>query len=416
MDITHNPLWHMLPVAVMVVRDGVIQHVNQACQVLFEADSAEQMVGHPTTEFVHPVDQQRSSGRNQRVASAPESGIPNKSTEIRIRTCRGQLRMALFTSVAAEVDGLPSVLICGTDMTHQSEIQAQLRESEQHFRRLFENMRDVYYRTNAQGVVLHVGPGVRHVLGYDPQEIVGRTAESYYPQSSDRDAFKAAIQAHGAVSDFPGQMVRKDGRVIDISISSQAVFDDDGNFAGVEGIYRDITQRKNLERELHRMASTDTLTGMANRRVFLERAEAAFQLASTESQPLALLMLDLDHFKQINDHLGHLEGDRVLIAFAQAVQLLLRADDTVGRLGGEEFGVLLPGSGHDGALAIAVRILQHIRDLSLPGPHGQPVQVTTSIGLACQLPTDRSLRDLLDRADQALYQAKRQGRDRCACA
>jgi PAS domain-containing protein len=93
--------------------------------------------------------------------------------------------MALFTSVAAEVDGLPSVLICGTDMTHQSEIQAQLRESEQHFRRLFENMRDVYYRTNAQGVVLHVGPGVRHVLGYDPQEIVGRTAESYYPQSSD---------------------------------------------------------------------------------------------------------------------------------------------------------------------------------------------------------------------------------------
>jgi diguanylate cyclase (GGDEF)-like protein len=182
-------------------------------------------------------------------------------------------------------------------------------------------------------------------------------------------------------------MVRKDGRVIDISISSQAVFDDDGNFAGVEGIYRDITQRKNLERELHRMASTDTLTGMANRRVFLERAEAAFQLASTESQPLALLMLDLDHFKQINDRLGHLEGDRVLIAFAQAVQLLLRADDTVGRLGGEEFGVLLPGSGHDGALAIAVRILQHIRDLSLPGPHGQPVQVATSIGLACQLPT-----------------------------
>jgi diguanylate cyclase (GGDEF)-like protein/PAS domain S-box-containing protein len=416
MDITHNPLWHMLPVAVMVVRDGVIQHVNQACQVLFEADSAEQMVGHPTTEFVHPVDQQRSSGRIQRVASAPESGIPNKSTEIRIRTCKGQLRMALFTSVATEVDGLPSVLICGTDMTHQSEIQAQLRESEQHFRRLFENMRDVYYRTNAQGVVLHVGPGVRQVLGYDPQEIVGRTAESYYPQSSDRDAFKAAIQAHGAVSDFPGQMVRKDGRVIDISISSQAVFDDDGNFVGVEGIYRDITQRKNLERELHRMASTDTLTGMANRRVFLERSEAAFQLASTESQPLALLMLDLDHFKQINDHLGHLEGDRVLIAFAQAVQLLLRADDTVGRLGGEEFGVLLPGSGHDGALAIAERILQHIRDLSLPSPHGQPVQVTTSIGLACQLPTDRSLRDLLDRADQALYQAKRQGRDRCACA
>lgn len=143
MVLSDTPLWHMLPVAVLVVRDGVIQHVNPACQVLFEADAVEQMVGHPTTEFVHPVDQQRSSGRIQKVASAPDSGIPNKSTEIRIRTCRGQLRMALFTSVATEVDGLPSVLICGTDMTHQSEIQAQLRESEQHFRRLFENMQDV---------------------------------------------------------------------------------------------------------------------------------------------------------------------------------------------------------------------------------------------------------------------------------
>ncbi len=409
-------LLHLLPAAVLVTQEGAIRFANAASMELLEAPSIDSLIGRLSGDFVHPLDQVRSTNRIQQVAVPEQAGRPNKSSEFRIRTERGNLRMVLISSVAIEWDGAPAVLMCGMDMTHQSEIEAQLRESEQNFRRLFENMQDVYYRTDAQGVVLHVGPGVRRVLGYDPQEIIGRTAESYYPQSSDRDAFKAAIQTHGAVSDFPGQMVRKDGRVIDISISSQAVFDEEGRFAGVEGIYRDITQRKNLERELHRMASTDTLTGMANRRVFLERAEAAFAHARTEGQPLALLMLDLDHFKQINDRLGHLEGDRVLIAFAQSVQQLLRADDTVGRLGGEEFGVLLPRSGYDDALAIAERILQHIRDLSLPGPHGQPVQVTTSVGLACLLPPDRSLRDLLDRADQALYQAKRQGRDRCACA
>ena len=177
-----------------------------------------------------------------------------------------------------------------------------------------------------------------------------------------------------------------------------------------------VAWRAEAEAELQLQAQTDPLSGLLNRRGWDSHATPLWSHAKRHGLPLGLVMLDLDHFKQINDHMGHLEGDRVLIAFAQAVQLLLRADDTVGRLGGEEFGVLLPGSGHDGALAIAVRILQHIRDLSLPGPHGQPVQVTTSIGLACQLPTDRSLRDLLDRADQALYQAKRQGRDRCACA
>src|SRR5690606_4287196 len=162
-------------------------------------------------------------------------------------------------------------------------------------------------RTDAQGVVQQVGPGVRRVLGYEPQQIEGRTAESYYPQTSDRDAFKAAILAHGEVSDFPGQMVRRDGQVIDISISSRALYDHDGRFAGVEGIYRDVTQRKNLERELQRLATTDMLTGMFNRRAFLDCSESLYAESLRSGEPLTLLMLDLDHFKSINDRFGHLE-------------------------------------------------------------------------------------------------------------
>lgn len=407
-------LLQMLPAAVIVTQDGAIRFANAASVELLEAPNTESLIGRLSGDFVHPMDQVRSSNRIQQVAVPEQAGRPNKSSEFRIRTARGNLRMVLISSVAMEWDGAPAVLMCGLDMTHQSEIEAQLRESEQNFRRLFDSLQDVYYRTNAQGVVQHVGPGVRRVLGYEPHEIEGRTAESYYPQSTDRDAFKAAIMEHGEVSDFPGQMVRRDGTVIDISISSHALYDHAGNFAGVEGIYRDVTQRKNLERELQRLATTDMLTGIANRRAFLETAESAYAHSCRSGEPLTLLMLDLDHFKSINDRFGHLEGDRALVAFAQAVKSQLRASDAVGRLGGEEFGVLLPLTTLAEGLEAAARILHSVRALELTDDTGQSYRITTSLGVGAFRQSDRSLRDMLDRADQALYLAKRRGRDQIA--
>jgi len=407
-------LLHMLPAAVLVTQDGAIRFANAASVELLEAPSADSLIGRLPGDFVHPIDQVRSSHRIQQVAVPGQAGRPNKSSEFRIRTALGNLRMVLISSVATDWDGAPAVLMCGLDMTHQSEIEAQLRASEQNFRRLFDSLQDVYYRTNAQGVVQHVGPGVRRVLGYEPHEIEGRTAESYYPHSTDRDAFKAAILADGEVSDFPGQMVRRDGQVIDISISSHALYDHAGNFAGVEGIYRDVTQRKNLERELQRLATTDMLTGIANRRAFLETAESAYAHSCHSGEPLTLLMLDLDHFKAINDRYGHLEGDRALVAFAQAVKSQLRASDAVGRLGGEEFGVLLPLTTLAEGLEAAHRILQSVRALQLSDDTGQAYRITTSLGVGAFRQSDRSLRDTLDRADQALYLAKHRGRDQIA--
>ncbi|MBV7543090.1 sensor domain-containing diguanylate cyclase [Acidovorax sp. sic0104] len=407
-------LLQALPAAVLVTQNGVVRFANAAGAQLLGFTEPDSLRGQMLAHFVHPLDQRRSHRRVQEVAGAEQAGRPNKASEFRVRTLQGHLRMVLVSSVAIDWHGGPAVLMTGMDMTHQSEIEAELRESEQNFRRLFETMQDVYYRTNAQGVVQQVGPGVRRVLGYEPHEIEGRTAESYYPHSSDRDAFKAAILAHGEVSDFPGQMVRRDGQVIDISISSHALYDPAGNFAGVEGIYRDVTQRKNLERELQRLATTDMLTGMANRRAFLECAESVYAHSLGNGEPLTLLMLDLDHFKSINDRFGHLEGDRALVEFAQAVKSQLRASDVVGRLGGEEFGVLLPLTAIEEGLEVAARILASICALRLTDDTGQAYGITASMGLGAFRHTDRSLRDALDRADQALYLAKHRGRNQVA--
>lgn len=419
----HSPELHTdtldaLPTPAVVAVSGQIVHANPACLALLEAEQLDQVLGRTYSDFTHPMDRVRARRRVQALSLGEPLGQRNLSTHYRMQTCCGNTRMVLLASAKVLWQGQSALLVSGIDMTHLDRLQHEMQESERNYRRLFEKMQDVYYRTDAQGVVQHVGPGVRRVLGYEPHEIEGRTAESYYPQSKDRDAFKVAIQAHGEVSDFPGQMVRRDGQVIDISISSHALYDQHGAFAGVEGIYRDVTQRKNLERELHRLASTDMLTGLSNRRVLLEAAESLF-LASAQQDgpgaphPPALLILDLDHFKAINDQHGHLEGDRALIEFAAVVRTELRSSDVVGRMGGEEFAVLLPDTRGEEAEAIAQRILQQLRRRQLwsdgtPSPRG----MTASIGVATRLPSDRHLRDWLDRADKALYQAKHQGRDR----
>ena len=400
----------MLPNAVMVIAGGRIAHANTACVALLEAGGPEQVVGRNALDFVHPLDQTRSQHRTSGLSA---TDIANTPTQMRIRTCLGHLRMLLICSRAIVHDGAPAVLVSGMDMTGLSDMEAQLRESERSFRELFENMQDVYYRTDATGVVVNVGPAVRRVLGQEPEEIIGRKAEAWYPAEADRDALKQAIMAFGEVSDFPGQMVRKDGRIIDISISSRALRDAQGNFTGVEGLWRDVTQRKMLERELQRMAHTDPLTGSANRRAFLQHAEACLARFRQGGTWFALLMIDIDHFKAVNDRFGHQEGDRVLVDFVQKLNAHIAGTDLLGRLGGEEFGVVLYRASEHEAVRAGRHLLRQVAELPLPHDEGCGMQwLTASIGMAGVADTDMRLSDLLERADRALYQAKHEGRNR----
>lgn len=407
-DAFYRQLFDMMPTSAVIAIGGRIVYANQAAIQFLDGENTTQVVGHTMIEFIHPLDQTRS---NQRLNKTAVEWV-NKPSQFRMRTASGKVKMLLSASVRISYDGQDAILVTGIDMTEHAEMAEQLRTSEKNFRQLFENMQDVYYRTDATGVVQMVGPGVRSVLGFEPSEIEGKTAESYYPQTSDRDAIKKALLEHGKVADFPGQMVRKDGRVIDISISSRALYDDAGAFAGVEGIYRDVTQRKILERELQRLATTDPLTEIANRRSFLEQAEQIFKTSQRYHTSFTMLMLDLDLFKGINDKYGHLGGDKVLARFAHTVGLELRDSDVFGRLGGEEFCVLLQQAHRDEALNVAERIRQCIQDLSFKDPAGELFSLTVSIGVTNNLEGDERLANLLERADKALYQAKQTGRNK----
>lgn len=183
----------------------------------------------------------------------------------------------------------------------------------------------------------------------------------------------------------------------------------------VIGVVQDITTRKELEWRLEREAHTDALTGCATRRFFLEVAQREVHHSHRHGRDLTVLMLDLDHFKQVNDAFGHHVGDVALQKLAGACGTALRQEDLVGRLGGEEFAILLPDTQVEKALEVAERLRKSVAEADVP-VEGRPAQhITVSIGIARLEPFDPDIDALLQRADKALYQAKCTGRNRVVC-
>lgn len=172
----------------------------------------------------------------------------------------------------------------------------------------------------------------------------------------------------------------------------------------------EVAERQRLQEDLERLANTDALTGLPNRRFFMAQLAGELARRHRYGHPLSLLMLDLDHFKQVNDRWGHAAGDEALRLFADSVQCCLRTQDVVGRLGGEEFAILLPETAENVALPVAERIRARLEQTPLPSSKGES-HVTVSIGVTQAQDSD-DLESLLHRADQALYAAKERGRNR----
>jgi diguanylate cyclase (GGDEF)-like protein len=201
----------------------------------------------------------------------------------------------------------------------------------------------------------------------------------------------------------------KDGRTLERH--STVLWNDDGVCLGRVWFFRDISQQKQTEYTLRDLAHQDSLTGVPNRRFFLERANQELARSKRRSAPLSVAILDVDHFKQINDHSGHAVGDEVLKLLCNASQSILREEDIFARLGGEEFVVLLPDTNLEGAAVLAERLRQAIAANKLLLSSGE-INCTVSIGVAILKSTDTGIEECLMRADSAMYKAKQKGRNR----
>lgn len=207
---------------------------------------------------------------------------------------------------------------------------------------------------------------------------------------------------------------RKNGQPIHVHLNVQPLVIE-GQIDGVVVVFHDISDRVNLIRELQELALYDPLTDLPNRRQFDDRLKTEFARAGRSGGELALILLDLDHFKRVNDSFGHPAGDTVLKAVAVALQKNLRANDLPGRLGGEEFAVLLPDTGLDEAQGLAERLRQTIEAMPIDIGKGKTINVTVSAGVTRAIPAlDKEA--TIDAADQALYRAKVAGRNRVELA
>jgi diguanylate cyclase (GGDEF)-like protein/PAS domain S-box-containing protein len=402
---------------IVVVQDEFVVYANPAAARLLDAQSPAEITGHRVSRYVHPLDLHRSLGR---LRSSQTDNTVNPVTEFRGMTVKGRAIVVAMNSSPIEVNGRAAVLCSFLDITERAWMEAQLKETDQNFQRIMNTMQDVFYRTDAQGITRYVCPAVKNVLGYSADEIIGLPAATFYPDQNERDALVSQIRSQGFVHDFPGRMRRKDGFVIDISISTQAIYDDAGQYAGVEGIWRDITQRKTMERELERLATRDELTGAANRSLTLQTLNQAYTRRGGRRDhtlpPYCVLMLDLDRFKSINDTYGHAAGDEALRHVADLLTQQCRASDTFGRMGGEEFLIILDNTDLGAACEVAERIRNAIASTPLLLSGTQSLLITTSIGVAQYNPDDTSPTEVLERADRMLYQAKDLGRNQVAVA
>ncbi len=403
-----------LPACVVIIVGGRLHYANQSALKLMEADTPDAFIGHAVSEFVHPLDQHRVLARIKR---AEDRDLENPPTEFRAYSCAGRELLLAMTSNRTQVSGGPGVLAAFLDMSRRADMEFRMQETDQNFRRMMNTMQDVYYRTDVDGVTAYVCPAVKNVLGFSAEEIVGLPAAAFYPDAAERDKLVATIRQHGSVHDFPGRMRRKDGVVIDISISTHALFDEQGQYAGVEGIWRDISERKAMERRLERLATRDDLTDLPNRRNILDALDAAFARRGgrRDAPPLCIMMLDLDHFKHINDAFGHRGGDLALKQTAVLMDKLSRKTDCLGRLGGEEFLLVLEDADLDAAIDVAQRIRRDVAEQVIEVTPNQAITLTVSIGVAQLDEQDQDAGALLERADSALYDAKGGGRNR-VCA
>ena len=271
--------------------------------------------------------------------------------------------------------------------------------------------------TDTMGRIEYVNRKFTTITGWSASEVIGKSPEMFRSAHTPPDIFEDLRRSTQAGKEWRGefQSRRKDGSLYWETCSVSPVRDPVGTITHFVALKEDVTEHKRLQDELKRLATLDSLTGMANRRHFLECAQAEIARTLRTGQSLSVMMLDVDHFKALNDSHGHAAGDAALKALAEACRATLRETDIMGRLGGEEFGFILPGDGLDEAAEAAERLRGAISQLSIPVETGT-IAITASLGLALLAADEATIDGALRRADHALYQAKQSGRNRVARA
>jgi len=401
-------LIEQLPDGVCVITDGRLTYVNQRLAEMLNYP-ADALIGRLFTDVI-VADEQALALERYRARIAGEN-VPAQY-DIHLLTAQGSVvYCTLNISVVAGLNGQPVTISSIRDVTRQKAELAELSAAKIELEAIFHHLPDVFYRTNMQGIITMISPICFDIIGYRPEVMIGTPMADYYQTPEDRlRVVQAITDGGGRATRVEAGLKHKNGNIIWISTNSVVRYDAAGKPVCIQGVARDVTERKRMEDQLTALSRTDSLTETYNRRYFLDKCAAVIELMQRYRHPASMMMMDLDHFKQINDTYGHHIGDLALIAFTMACRREIRESDILGRLGGEEFGLMLPETTLQNAQALAERIRTATSAIAIPFGE-QTIHITVSIGLVELKNEDVLLDFVMRRADKAMYQAKQRGRN-----
>jgi diguanylate cyclase (GGDEF)-like protein/PAS domain S-box-containing protein len=335
------------------------------------------------------------------------SGRRGKSLESKVVCQDGQVKGIEFRTTHLE-DGSAVTVI--TDVTELRKIERELKESEEQFRSLFESSRDAIYIVTGKGSFIDMNQAFVELFGYTKDETLKLNVKTAYLTNEDREIFKQVIKENDFIRDFEIRLKKRDGTVMDCLLTVTCKRDEKGKITQYQGIVRDITERKRTEEAIRHMAFHDALTGLPNRSLFNDRLVMAMVHAERFNEKVAVMMLDLDKFKDVNDTFGHSIGDLLLKAVAEKLTLQIRKGDTVARMGGDEFMLIFADLKQtEDVNTITEKILEDFQTNITINNH--TMSVTMSIGIAIYPDHGGDIDTLVKNADIAMYSVKQTGRN-----
>ena len=400
-----NDLYLLAPVAYFVLGlDGVIVQLNLVAAELFGLPR--ERPGHVLFRtYVHEAFRHDFEQFVQRVLNSSEPERIQLQVRPRPDAREAGLPVSLLGSADPNGQALRLVL-------EQAEGKlAALERSEERFRRIVHSAEEGIWEIDAQALTSFVNPKMAQMLGCRIEDMLGRPLAAFMDEEG-RAILERNIarRQDGIAERHEFKFLRRDGSALWATLATNPIFDAAGAYLGALALVSDITAQREASGRIWQQANFDQVTGLPNRHMFLDRLHNETRRAKREGTCLALLFIDLDHFKQVNDSLGHEKGDALLRQAARRISERVRATDTVARLGGDEFTVILAGVGQ---LAGIERVVQElVAALAMPFPlDDDSAQVSASVGVALY-PADAEAADtLLRHADQAMYAAKSAGRN-----
>lgn len=401
-------LFEAAPISLVLSKrsDAVVTMANERAAAMFDVPLEEVVGQHAPNYWVDPEDRVRLGTK------VAETGHV-QGLEARLQTRTGKAFWAQISAQLVTFDGAPSLLLGVHDVSAQKRAEEALRKHGETLETLFAAAPMPLVLTGLDdGIVRYCNRRAADMFDTKVADVVGRRAPDFYANPEDRNAFVERLRSSGRVDSYEVQLRTVTGRSFWALMSSQA-FELQGERVFMVG-FSDLTHQKRIEEQLRELATKDSLTGVYNRRSFFEMAEKELLRAERYGRPVSLAMLDVDHFKRVNDTFGHATGDQVLVLLAKTTCRELRNVDVFARYGGEEFVILMPETDATAAEAVARRVREAIAAQTFTTASG-PRTFTVSVGVATR--TDREpLVDALKRADDALYAAKAQGRNRVVVA